>query len=225
MVTKQLLVPRSAFALKIRERYPAHRFSSRYRNAGGIMRSMLGSISVRLLLLVLLYPASSAFATDFDRIFRSLPNLRRDAARLQRSIEEFALGPSCEALAKWSKRFEQEYPDLDLRHTPLEKLYPLEAKLFMDEMFVPYFGKPYDQLSERTRQTIWRKPMRKCFTSSEYRGQFRWQRTMLHHSFEGKSASFTFAQIAPFVARAREIRRKRHPSAVWTGRRRTAMIA
>lgn len=79
---------------------------------------------------------------------------------------------SCLAIIRWSSRFEQEYSGTNWRNTPVDMLGPKFINLFEDDYFVPYFGKPYDQMSQTERMQIGRGAMRECAISPPFRPRF-----------------------------------------------------
>jgi hypothetical protein len=71
-------------------------------------------------------------------------------------------------LVRWFSRLKREYPEIDLHHTVLDKLYPKVVNLFNDDDFVPVFGKPFDSLSLEER-TYFRQTGFRLFTSGPNR--------------------------------------------------------
>ena len=50
----------------------------------------------------------------------------------------------CEALLQWAGHISREYPNLDMWHTAMSRLFAKGALLFADDDFIPVFGFPYD---------------------------------------------------------------------------------
>ena len=86
--------------------------------------------------------------------------LQAKAAREERKFKEapVALAAArsdearCATLVRWFGKLKHEYPDIDVRHTVVDKLYPKVVNLFADDDFVPVFGKPFDVLSAEERE-------------------------------------------------------------------------
>ncbi len=127
---------------------------------------------------------------------------------LKRQNDAAQLSGRCEKLLKWSQQLEREYPDKDLYRIPMNELQVMAVPLFSDSAFIPYFGKPYDQFSPDERQKYWMETMSKCFTSSQHRSAFTWQRNLLVSSFQARPLPVPLAaeQLVPAIAALRQAR-------------------
>jgi hypothetical protein len=71
-----------------------------------------------------------------------------------------ALQSRCQALLGWAGHLSREFPDLNMRSTPMTRLMGKGALLYADDDFIPVFGFPYDEAaavesgSSPGRQTI-----------------------------------------------------------------------
>ncbi|MBK7237494.1 MAG: hypothetical protein IPI02_18365 [Sterolibacteriaceae bacterium] len=132
--------------------------------------------------------------------------LSREAGRL---VGSAMLASECQRIADWSKRLETEYPKDNFYRTTIVHIYPKAVKLFGDESFVPYFGKPYDQFGDTELEGIWKNVLSQCFTSPEYRGSFTWQRAVLGRPFQLRGGiEFNRARVSQAVVAMRDGRRE-----------------
>jgi hypothetical protein len=77
---------------------------------------------------------------------------------------------SCAAILRWSSRFDREYENTNWRNMPVDAVIPKMVNQFADDDFVPYFGKPLDQMTQEERLRIAR-TMRECQDLPQF-GQF-----------------------------------------------------
>lgn len=112
---------------------------------------------------------------------------------------------ACLAIKSWTSRVEKEYPDVDMDHTVLDAVYPRLMNLFEDQYFAQFFGKPYDELSPQERTRIGTQTMRQCFTNTQYRSSFTWQKQM-ERPFILLAGSFSQAQVMGGVLERRRLR-------------------
>jgi hypothetical protein len=94
----------------------------------------------------------------------------------------------CDVIVRWASRFEDEYPDwfeLDLprsKHRRIDIGSALDdhqqrfANLYRDEWFVPVFGKSYDQLSLKEKNSISVNSLLPCNDPKKYQRAARFQR-------------------------------------------------
>jgi hypothetical protein len=136
----------------------------------------------------------------------AIRNQRQAEAEATLRQQQMALEPRCEAFIQWSKRLEQEYPELDFRRQPVVRLQILSLNLFADEHFVPAFGKPYDAMSSGERESVHASTINPCQVSTKYRGGF-WQWTTLGQPFNKlPNNPFGSATVSKEVAQRREAR-------------------
>jgi hypothetical protein len=60
----------------------------------------------------------------------------------------------------WLSPLKKEYPDLDVMHTVMERLFSISINLFEDEHFTKTFKVPFDELSPTHRKSLSRSMMR-----------------------------------------------------------------
>lgn len=80
----------------------------------------------------------------FDRI-KDMP----DGALPRGGLSIGGSAPSADVLRKWASQIFRDYPDIDPYRTESGALYLMARNLFRDEYFEPFFGKTYDELSNR----------------------------------------------------------------------------
>ena len=68
----------------------------------------------------------------------------------------------CNAIIAWTRRFTDEYPAIDVRHTVLGELYPKAVMLFADEEFVPVFGQTFEDIPYENRKSVWGDIQKNC---------------------------------------------------------------
>ena len=80
----------------------------------------------------------------------------------------------CQVVHQWVNRFEQEFPKTFVMAGT--KMYvgrgELDAKignLYRDEYFIPVFGKPFDQMSEKERNSLYNSISPSCFHAGQYK--------------------------------------------------------
>ena len=103
----------------------------------------------------------------------------------------------CYAMVRWVARLGEEYPDTRLRFSG-----PEATHLFMDSDFVPVFGKPYDELSGRQRNGLFRR-FRECRREGRIPGSLEWT-----SEFEGgfSTSGSTFSRLSSQIAFRRQAR-------------------
>ncbi len=72
------------------------------------------------------------------------------------------LGEQCDMLAAWTKRFFDEYPDFNVLGSNIGEFEPRAANLFGDQLFVPLFGRPYDETGPAWREQVFEQVYRRC---------------------------------------------------------------
>ncbi|WP_341503860.1 hypothetical protein [Gallaecimonas sp. GXIMD4217] len=112
----------------------------------------------------------------------------------------------CLAIAKWASQLQAEFPDLDLRHTPLNRLYTKAAGLFADVRFVPFFGQPFDGLSKAQRKAFHRKTLSPCGRYPELRSHLAGYKHLIGRPFTLDQGEFNAAEVALRVQIDRQAR-------------------
>lgn len=153
-------------------------------------------------------------ATASERVPPSVSTTPRSAApvtggniveKIIGSVTGLGLEKRCESFLQWSKRLEQEYPGIDFQREPMNKLQVRAYSLFADENFVPFFGKPYDAMSEGERKAVATNTIRPCQQEAKYRRGWEW--VLLFQPFGGvPQAQFAFVQVSQEVVQGREVR-------------------
>jgi hypothetical protein len=110
-------------------------------------------------------------------------------------------------IVRWFSRLKKEYPDLDLRHTVLDKVYPKVVNLFGDPDFVPVFGRPFDSLPADECKFV-TELFRRLFRGREHNDLLDGFDSFLSRPFSLPQGSFSFADVAPQVAYRRGIHKK-----------------
>ncbi len=112
--------------------------------------------------------------------------MARQTQRSARGIngpDDPALDQRCESFLAWSQQLEKAYPGKDLFRSAISPT--MITPLFDDSAFVPYFGKPYDQITAQERSNFTQNTIRACQNSSN-RSKFSWQFDALGPSFMGQ---------------------------------------
>ena len=86
--------------------------------------------------------------------------LREETGRL--FTEARNLGEQCDMLAAWTTRFFDEYPGFDVFANDVGEFEPRAANLFGDRLFVPLFGRPYDDTEPAWRGQIFKQVYQRC---------------------------------------------------------------
>lgn len=112
------------------------------------------------------------------------------------------LGEKCDAILEWIKPYTDEYWYVHR----LQKLTEDQiTTLFRDEYFVPYFGKPYDQLSPKERYAIDKDIIFQCFGYGRYHGRVEEFKPFRKFPFEALFKNESQAQrISSFLQETRE---------------------
>jgi hypothetical protein len=89
------------------------------------------------------------------------------------------LDRNCAEFLKWSQQLEHAFPGKDLFHSNLAAMV---VPLFDDPAFVPFFGKPFDQMTVEERTAYLRTTISACLNST-HRRDFSWQMNVLRMPF------------------------------------------
>lgn len=116
-------------------------------------------------------------------------------------------GERAAILAEWTGKIALEYPEMNPNKTEVGKLYRIAYNLFADEYFTPYFGKRFDELSDRERKQIG-SSMRKAFTDDALGYLFSWEKGNLERAFLNETGSFNYHEVANAVVVQRNKRKK-----------------
>ena len=130
---------------------------------------------------------------------------------VDRKFDTVSLDTRCQNFMNWSGKLQQEYPNVDLGSLRQKERTDAYAKLFDDTHFVPFFGQPYDTMSETTLADIGRNTVMACQQSSTYRRSITWQYQLLqafplNGSHMVATTPVSYSSIVPKV---REIRQAR----------------
>ena len=119
------------------------------------------------------YVGGSCWATDLHRVTASSPS--RVPTTTASDGGAYFAGTSqqerCQGVVDWLKKLGVEYPDLDLRNTPVGKVYPKLVLLLADDDFVPLFGQPYDAMPAKTQLKVAENINDTCGTDPFYRNE------------------------------------------------------
>lgn len=74
--------------------------------------------------------------------------------RLRLGPLRFGRGPDAEVIARWARRFTEEYPELDPRQTEFGRLFGPAFNLYADEHFQEHFGTTFDAMSASKRAAV-----------------------------------------------------------------------
>lgn len=120
----------------------------------------------------------------------------------------------CEVLLRWAGKMAKEYPDIDLDHTVLGKLYQKAVNLYSDEHFIPVFGTAFDRLDNAARKDITEKQLQ-CTNNVKAghpeRDHYRFLLNPIVQSPFFDKGSFGYESVASLVAERRSLR-------IWRGR-------
>ncbi|MHA1573959.1 MAG: trypsin-like peptidase domain-containing protein [Alphaproteobacteria bacterium] len=86
--------------------------------------------------------------------------LREETGRLFTMARN--LGEQCDMLAAWTTRFFDEYPGFDVFANDVGEFEPRAANLFGDRLFVPLFGRPYDETEPAWRGQLFQQVYQRC---------------------------------------------------------------
>lgn len=155
--------------------------------------------------------ASSLSAQGLDRAPINLKELlnppRRPSAADAAKQEE-----RCQALQRWANQLLAAHLDVNLnasvaRGANIAALEKLASELFVDEAFVPTFGKPYDSLTTPELQALKTGVLDPCAN------RLPWQLGPVHYAFGPREVSqvivFGHARLAPYVVADRDTKRAR----------------
>lgn len=113
------------------------------------------------------------------------------------SLREAAtLEQSCGVLLRWARQLKQEYPDIDLMHTPLNQVFPRAVNLYRDKYFVPVFGKPFVNTTPEWRRELQVSVVRKCSSVGDVGPALREFRYYIERPFNLPKGDFSFAQVS-----------------------------
>ena len=91
----------------------------------------------------------------FARKGRAEPLIAAMSASLETKRSRWVVrGPDRERANQWADRYVEEFPGTSPNNIVINRLMVHATKLYRDRDFVPFFGKPYDQLSGRERTAI-----------------------------------------------------------------------
>lgn len=110
-------------------------------------------------------------------------------------------------IVRWFSRLKKEYPDLDLHHTVLDKIYPKTLNLYCDPDFAPVFGKPFDSMTADERKYVMQS-LRRLFNGRETRDLLDGFGDFLGRPFSLPQGSFSYADVAPQIAFRRGLSKK-----------------
>ena len=110
-------------------------------------------------------------------------------------------------IVRWFNRLKEEYPDIDLHHTVLDQIYPKVLNLFVDETFVPVFGKRYDAMTADDNNYL-KQLFRRLFVGRERRELLDGFGDFLERPFVLPRGSFSYADVAPQLAFRRAVHQK-----------------
>lgn len=116
----------------------------------------------------------------------------------------------CEAIIELPKRFEREFPEIPMRETAMENLYPKLVLLYADNDWVPVFGNPFDVMPLNERRKIRTDAQQACYNDPFYSDDY-YRFAILDRGLTGNMerplASFGLPAI--YIA-IRQIRETRH---------------
>lgn len=105
-------------------------------------------------------------------------------------VDRLLMGNRCENFIKWSERLKQEFPNKDMNRMPNNEQAMYYARLFDDAHFVPYFGKPYDEMDVTELEDIGRNTILMCKKKSpEFRTASKWQDVFLKSFLQTKQVT------------------------------------
>lgn len=112
----------------------------------------------------------------------------------------------CIAVGKWASKLKVEYPDLDLRHTPLNQVFPKAAPLFSDADFKPVWGQSYKEFSKDERKGIYYDILDPCLKHRELSGYFEGYSHIVTRPFILDRGDFSHSEV---ILRTRIISQQR----------------
>ncbi|KZX94268.1 hypothetical protein A3747_01090 [Sulfitobacter sp. HI0076] len=74
----------------------------------------------------------------------------------------------CDAITELPRTFEREFPDIPMRETATENLYPKLVLLYADDDWVPVFGAPFDAMPLNERRKIRTDAQQACYNDPFY---------------------------------------------------------
>jgi len=101
----------------------------------------------------------------------------------------------CIAVAKWASKLKAEYPELDLRHTPLNQVFAKAAPLFSDADFKPVWGQSYTDYSKNERKRIYYDILSPCLKNQELSGYFQGYSHIVTRPFILDRGDFSHAEV------------------------------
>ena len=114
-----------------------------------------------------------------------------------------ASAESCKALIAWISILEREYPQVDFRLTPADKLYPKVSNLFRDEYFTPFFGKSLAQTTFQDIRNYHLSVFRWCGPAQltpQEQVTFRRLRTLVERPFLFDAGAYSYQQVVAGAA-------------------------
>ncbi len=101
----------------------------------------------------------------------------------------------CIAIAKWASRLKAEYPDLDLKHTPLNQIFSKAGPLFSDADFKPVWGKSFAEYSKDERKRIYYDILDPCLKRRDLSGYFEGYDHIVTRPFIMERGEFSHSEV------------------------------
>jgi hypothetical protein len=114
-------------------------------------------------------------------------------------------GEQCLVIGKWYSRFTKEHPTIDILRSMADELSRNAMNLFMDEEFLPVFGKTFDKMTDAERRPI-ALTIRTCASQLTDRGDLFMYQNPLQRPFSAAAAA---ADVVSQLAYRRTLRQQR----------------
>lgn len=114
----------------------------------------------------------------------------------------------CERLLEWTKVAKVEFPDVSFNKVVVgSSLYnKVLYNLYSDKYFVPIFGKPFDEISVKDRNSIYMQ-LRKCSVQGKYSEELSWEAgTLLHPLAESGFGDYPSSKVLNKIQEFRKLR-------------------